>query len=110
MNEHDIMDLAEALQVFNLDELCQRRLLDAEFVVQCVELGIVDIHHAQPRSAWRFPVAAVLRMERAQRLQRDLGVQTDDLALVLELLDEVETLRAEVTALRRRLQHWEHLS
>jgi chaperone modulatory protein CbpM len=109
MNERDIMELAEALQDCSFDELCQRRLLDADFVLQCIESGIVEVQ-AQTRAEWRFSAQAMLRIERARRLQRDLDVQLQDLALVLDLLDEVDGLREEVAMLRRRLQHWEHRS
>jgi chaperone modulatory protein CbpM len=109
MNDSDLMELAEALQqACSFDELCQRRLLDADFIVQCVEAGIIDVHARLPRADWRFSTQTILRIERAQRLQRDLDVQLQDLALVLDLLDEVQTLREEVVLLRRRLQHWEH--
>lgn len=108
MNDSDLMELADALQACSFDELCQRRLLDADFIVACVEAGIVEAHAQLPRTEWRFTTRTILRIERAQRLQRDLDVQVQDLALVLDLLDEVQTLREEVSALRRRLQHWEH--
>ncbi len=108
MSEKDIMELAEALHWCSFDELCQRRLLDADFIVQCIEAGIVDMQVDAPQAEWRFSTATVLRIERARRLQQDLDVQLADLALVLDLLDEVQTLRQEVATLRRRLQHWEH--
>jgi len=108
MNDRDLNELNEALQACSFDELCQRRLLDADFVVACVDAGIVDVLALQPRAEWRFSTQTVLRIERAQRLQRDLDLQLHDLALVLDLLDEVQTLREEVLMLRRRLQHWEH--
>ena len=39
-------------------------------------------------------LAELRRVRRAQRLQRDLGVNTPGIALALELLEEVESLRA----------------
>lgn len=109
MNEHELMQLADALESCSFEELCQRRLLEADFVLQCVEAGIVEMQAGLPPAQWRFTTVSVLRIERARRLQRDLDVQLGDLALVLDLLDEVESLRAEAAALRRRLQHWEQL-
>lgn len=110
MSDRDLLELTELLEACSFDELCQRRLLDADFIMRCVEAGIIDVHAQLPRAQWRFTAQSVLRIERAQRLQRDLDIQLQDLALVLDLLDEVQQLREEVVALRRRLQHWEHLS
>ncbi|MGA0805791.1 MAG: chaperone modulator CbpM [Pseudohongiellaceae bacterium] len=108
MSDRDLLQLADLLEACSFEELCQRRLLDADFIVHCVEAGIVDVHAQQPLTEWRFTTQTVLRIERALRLQRDLDMQLQDLALVLDLLDEVQQLREEVVALRRRLQHWEH--
>ena len=58
-----------------------------------VEQGIVDPRGQTP-ARWRFRVSQLRRVRRAQRLQRDLGVNAPGIALVLELLDEVECLRA----------------
>lgn len=104
MNDTESLGLVEW---YSFDELCRRPRLDADFVLQCVEAGIVDMQARQPPQEWRFSATTVLRLERARRLQHDLEIQLNDLALVLDLLDEVEGLRLEVAMLRRRLQHWE---
>jgi len=43
---------------------------------------------------WRFPGMQLRRARVAVRLQRDLGVNTAGAALALQLLDEIEALRA----------------
>lgn len=107
MSDKDLGGSVDALQWYSLDELCRRPRLDADFVLQCMEAGIVELQAHEPPGRWRFSAAMVLRIERARRLQHDLEVQLNDLALVLDLLDEVESLRGEVASLRRRLQYWE---
>jgi chaperone modulatory protein CbpM len=109
MSDKDRMEPMDTLSWCSFDELCQRRLLDADFILQCVDAGIIEMQLQTPRTEWRFSTTTVLRIERARRLQRDLDVQLADLALVLDLLEEVQTLREEVATLRRRLQHWEHV-
>lgn len=111
MTSKEIHELVEALQEWSLVELCQRHLLDADFIVACVESGITEASGLVanlPQAEWRFSAAAVLRIEKARRLQRDLELGLSEMVLVLDLLDEVESLRAEVNSLRKRLQHWEH--
>ena len=54
----------------------------------------------QPRGGtdgeWRFPGHALRRAAKALRLQRDLDINLNAAALVLDLLDEIEDLRARV--------------
>lgn len=95
--------IGETNSVFSLNEICERCSLHAEIIIEMVAYGIITpIEPAQQR--WQFSAAALLRLHRAQRLQRDLELNLPGLALSLELLDEVETLRSEIAALKHRLQ------
>jgi chaperone modulatory protein CbpM len=42
----------------------------------------------------RFSAASIVRVQKANRLQRDLGVNLAGTALVLDLLDRIEALEA----------------
>ncbi len=77
----------------SLAELCRACRLPAERIFELVEEGIVNPRGRTP-ARWRFRDIHLRRVRRAQRLQRDLGVNTPGVALALELLDEVENLRA----------------
>lgn len=84
-----------------LGELCRSCSLHAEAVVAMVEEGLVEpagrrAHYRQ----WRFSRVDLRRIQTAQRLQRDLGVNLSGAALALELLDELVALRERL----RRLQ------
>lgn len=93
----------ESNAVFSLSEICERCGLHAEIITEMVAYGIVTpIEPTQPR--WQFSADALLRLHRAQRLQRDLELNLPGLALSLELLDEVESLRGEIAVLKHRLQ------
>ena len=76
----------------SLVELCRACRLSAEQVFELVEEGIVEPRGRQPAS-WRFAGVSIQRVRRAQRLQQDLGVNTAGVALVLDLLDELEAMR-----------------
>jgi chaperone modulatory protein CbpM len=112
MSDTTILELSAVLEDWSFDELCRRHLLDADFVVECVECGISEamgFSENRPPTQWLFTATAVLRIERARRLQRDLDIELGDMAMLLDLLEEVESLRHEVTTLRKRLSHWEPL-
>ena len=46
------------------------------------------------RSHWCFSGISVRRVQKAKRLQRDLGINLAGAALAIELIEEIEQLRA----------------
>lgn len=75
-----------------LAELCRACDLTSEKIIELVEHGIVEPRGSQP-SHWRFRGVSLRRVRRVQRLERDLGVNLEGAALVLDLLEELEQLR-----------------
>ena len=90
---------------WTLQELSVSCALQPEFIVQCVEFGLLEASGQPPE--WRFNSSGRLLLQKAWRLHRDLEVQVNALPLVLQLLDELDELRQEVQHLRVRLRHWE---
>jgi chaperone modulatory protein CbpM len=78
--------------VLSLAEVCRASRLSAERVIEMAEEGIVEPVGRSPES-WRFRGASLRRLRCAQRLEEDLGVNSAGIALVLELMDELEQLR-----------------
>jgi chaperone modulatory protein CbpM len=83
---------------YDLEGLCQICRLERRQVVEMIVENVVEPAGEDPEH-WRFTGAAVTRIQVAARLTRDLGINTAGAALALELLDEIERLRA---ALHRR--------
>ncbi|HWK54902.1 MAG TPA: chaperone modulator CbpM [Hyphomicrobiales bacterium] len=92
--------------LYTLVELREGCRLQESFIVSCVELGVVEVRGRAP-TEWRFSNQSRLQLLRAWRLHHDLELQLAALPLVLELLDEIGTLRSETELLRLRLAHWE---
>ncbi len=92
----------EATQ-YGLKDICEVCGVHAERVVEMVEAGIIQARGDKPTS-WRFSAVSVMRSRRALRLQRDLEINAPGLAVTLELLDEVESLRAQVHSLTQQLE------
>ena len=78
--------------VLSLDELCRASRLPAERVIELAEEGVIEPIGRAPEN-WRFHGVSLRRIRCARRLEEDLGVNTAGIALVLDLLDEVERLR-----------------
>ncbi len=80
-----------------LDELCRACSTEAEQLMALVDEGVLAPIGTQ-RSGWRFTGVQLRRARVAVRLQRDLGVNIAGAALALELLDELDDLRARLRA------------
>jgi chaperone modulatory protein CbpM len=65
---------------------------EVEFVRLLVDEGLVQPAAVQP--AWRFGGEELARVRRIRRLQRDFEANLQSVAVMLDLIDEVETLRA----------------
>jgi chaperone modulatory protein CbpM len=89
--------VVEEHAVLTLDELCRFCTVREERIVALVEEGVLRPEGGR-RSRWRFPESSLQRAAKALRLQRDLELDPPGVALVLELLDEIERLRGQLRA------------
>ena len=76
-----------------LSDLCLACAVQAERIVELVDEGVLQPAGVEP-GHWRFGGASLRRASVALRLQRDLEINLAGVALALELLDEIESLRA----------------
>ena len=81
-----------------LAELTRACAVHAELIVELVEEGVLAPIGHEPHH-WRFTGTHMRRARVAVHLQRDLGVNVAGAALALQLLDEIETLRARLRAI-----------
>jgi chaperone modulatory protein CbpM len=67
---------------------------DVEFVCQLVDEGLVQPVVEQP--AWRFGGEELARVRRIRRLQHDFEANLQSVAVMLDLIDEIDRLRAQL--------------
>lgn len=77
-------DIVDALTLQDLCRFCQA---EESWVIELVGHGVLDpigtsVEH------WRFRGVSIVRAKKARRLNRDLGINTAGVAMVLELLEE----------------------
>jgi chaperone modulatory protein CbpM len=82
----------------SIDELCRICAVHSEYVVELVQEGVIAPAGGSAPDTWRFTSLHARHAKMASRLQRDLGVNLAGAALALQLLDELETLRAQMAA------------
>ncbi len=73
----------------SLEEISVICAVEQRRIVELVEEGVLETVSV---SEWKFRGNVLRRARIALRLQRDLGVNPAGLALVLELLDRIESL------------------
>jgi chaperone modulatory protein CbpM len=78
-----------------LQELCEISHLSLQQINDLVEYGIIHPYD-ETSDEWMFNIAQLVRIKRALRLQQDLEINLAGLAVVLDLLDELEALRARI--------------
>jgi chaperone modulatory protein CbpM len=93
----DILD--EGIEV-SVADLCRMFAVEEQHIVELVEEGVLGTRDAVnvieiDKTEWRFHGTQVRRVRIALRLERDLGINVPGVALVLELLEELEQLRRE---------------
>ena len=89
-----ILDDAEEITLADLSRACR---VHAEWVIELIEEGVIE-PRGPGRPQWRFAATTVVRVEKARRLQNDLGVNLAGVALALQLLDRIDALEARVRA------------
>ncbi len=88
----DVLIVEEQLDL-SLEEFCRACGTQAEQLEALVDEGVIAPEGSAPEH-WRFPGLQLRRARVAVRLQRDLGVNIAGAALALQLMDEIEDLRA----------------
>ena len=91
--------LMEDVTELTLDDLCRACVAQADIIIELVSEGVIDTATAppnQPPEHWRFTGLHLHRAKVAMRLHRDLGVNFAGAALALELMDEVQALKAKL--------------
>ena len=86
-------EIVDAQAIYTLEELCIVCHVEADWVAELIEFGVLDTH-GQPRADWQFAGLSVVRVAKAKRLERDLSLNPPGIALVFDLLERIDALQA----------------
>lgn len=86
-----------------LDELCELAGLHGAELQEFIAYDIL-IPTGESPNEWQFDLLQVQRLKTALRLQRDLEVNMAGIALVLDLLEEIEEQRARADMFEKLLK------
>ena len=92
-------EIFEEYAVLSVDELSRLCAVDRAYIVELVQEGVLSVTAVEAEQ-WRFAGAALRRARTALRLQRDLEINLPGVALALELMEELDALRRELSGLK----------
>lgn len=84
----------------SVEQMCRTCRISDEMLIDMVEHGILEVEGPDPRR-WRFTGTCIKRVHLVLRLQRDLGLDVTGAAIAVDLLEEIESLRARLRILER---------
>jgi chaperone modulatory protein CbpM len=79
--------------VLSIEELARACSAEARWIIELVAVGVLEPQGTEI-SRWRFRAADLTCARRVARLQRDFDASLDAAAVMLDLLDQIEQLRA----------------
>jgi chaperone modulatory protein CbpM len=99
-----IINSSSGSRLYSLSEVCLHCGIHAELIVEMVEYGVVEPADTDANKRWLFASEALTRLDRARRLRQDLELNLPGLALSMDLLDQIDTLRGQVASLQHQLR------
>lgn len=98
-NKSEIIEVSSIVvddrQELTLDDICIACRVEQSVIVELVDEGLVKPSVSRAGS-WRFSAGKLPTIARALRLQRDLELNFAGVAFVLDLLNEIESLRKQL--------------
>jgi len=85
---------------YDIEELCKACKVKDDLVYEMINEGMLTPLGDSPKS-WKFSATSIKKIQVTVRLQEDLGVNLPGAALALDLMEELEALRAKVGGERK---------
>jgi chaperone modulatory protein CbpM len=89
--------MSDTLDFLTLEELCSACALERDWLVVRVREGLVPVTSAAGGDSdveWRFTTTTVARVRRMRDIERTYDAAPELAALVADMLEEMDTLRA----------------
>lgn len=83
-------------RVLSIEELASACRVEASWVIELVAEGVLA-PQGMEIAEWRFGAADLRCARRIARLQRDFGASIEVAAVMLDLIEEIQELRARLT-------------
>ena len=105
MSESDrpllVTELVTDRPELTLDEVCRTSGVSREQIETYVAEGIVEPQGSE-RIHWRFSHVSLIAVRKAKRLERDLGLNAAGIAVALDLLKQIDSLKSRLALLEQK--------
>ena len=88
---------------YSIEELARLGGVPPALVQRYLDEGLLEPVAGNARTAWFFDDKALFELRRIQRLRRELGVNIAGVAVIHDLLRQIDELKDEVDRLKGRL-------
>ena len=95
--------MSELHLMLSFEELCTTFRLSDDVVIELVELHLL-FPEGKSQEEWRFDERNLRRAKIAANLHRDLEINTQGIALAIELLEKIDRLESELNLLQKLLK------
>ena len=94
------------LSIISLEELCQLEHIESDIITEIVEYGIVKPVAGGEFEEWIFTTSSVYWIKKAVKLYQDLEIDWLAVALIIELIQQRESLRKENELINKQLRRF----
>lgn len=95
MKKLHVGELLDDQVEFTLSELCFSINCNEDWIFQLVEEGVIEPKNDSDKNL-KFSGTNLKKVHSAMRLEHDLGINIAGVALVLDLVEEIEQLRLKI--------------
>jgi len=92
-------EIVDQSELCTISDICIACHVEEGWVSQLVAHGVIAPIEGQAKPGLRFSSLSIVRVAKAARLTRDLDLNPPGVALALDLLEEIEELRARLKLL-----------
>lgn len=102
MVKKELLIIADYSQIepLTFEEVCEICRIDATVMNELIENEIIH-PYGQSRKEWKFALAELPRVKRALRLQRDLEMNFTAVAVLMDVLDQMDEMRAHMEIMKK---------
>jgi hypothetical protein len=95
----------ETDQFIILSDFCEVHAITPEFVVQLQEYGLIEIIDLKDTPC--LPVKELSKTEKMIRLYSELDINLEGIAVITQLLEEMQQMQKDIIFLRNKLRVYE---
>lgn len=98
--------MAEILLQVSVKELCQIERITEQMIVEAVDHGIASPQRGTRVTEWVFDTNSVHWLKKAIRLQQDLEIDWIAVAMLIDLLQQKESMEREIKRMQKQLDRF----